>query len=228
MALNLQNKYPGRFDPVSADYPQGKFKNRSSPTAQDGSYMERDWLNDWAGFFGALLSGAGVTPNGNVDTARASQLYDALESVVPTMVPTASTTHAGTVEMATTQEAISGAPGVVPDAAGVLASIQNNVTPGIGIGQSWQNVTSSRSVGVTYTNTTGRTIVVKVSAEAVSNYIYIQCTGSVESIQSAGRDAGVSVSSYAEIDIIVPPSGTYSVILGGLGGPFIRNWWELR
>lgn len=82
MALNLQNKYPGRFDPVSADYPQGKFKNRSSPTAQDGSYMERDWLNDWAGFLGALLSNAGVTPNGNVDTAQSSQFYDALGTVV--------------------------------------------------------------------------------------------------------------------------------------------------
>lgn len=81
MALNLQNKYTGRFDPVSADYPQGKFKNRSSPTAQDGSYMERDWLNDWNAFFGALLTGAGMTPNGVVDTATASQMYDALQRV---------------------------------------------------------------------------------------------------------------------------------------------------
>lgn len=82
MALNLQTKYPGRFDPVSADYPQGKFKNRSSPTAQDGSYMERDWLNDWNAFFGALLANAGVSPNGNVDTAQSSQMYDALLGVI--------------------------------------------------------------------------------------------------------------------------------------------------
>lgn len=87
MALNLQNKYTGRFDPVSADYPQGKFKNRSSPTAQDGSYMERDWLNDWNGFFGALLSNAGVTPNGDVDTAQASQFYNALWTVVQKLLP---------------------------------------------------------------------------------------------------------------------------------------------
>ena len=87
MALNLQNKYPGRFDPVSADYPQGKFKNRSSPTAQDGSYMERDWLNDWAGFFGAMMSSASVVPNGTVDTARSSQLYDALWAVIMKSLP---------------------------------------------------------------------------------------------------------------------------------------------
>lgn len=82
MSLLLPNKYPGRFDPVSADYPQGEFKNRSSPTAQDGSYMERDWLNDWAGFFGALLHNTGATPNGNVDTAQSSQTYDALINTI--------------------------------------------------------------------------------------------------------------------------------------------------
>lgn len=87
MALNLQNQYPGRFDPVSADYPQGKFKNRSSPTAQDGSYMERDWLNDWNGFFGAVLNNAGVTPNGNVDTAQSSQLFAALQAVILKSLP---------------------------------------------------------------------------------------------------------------------------------------------
>lgn len=40
--------------------------------------MERDWLNDWAGFFGALLRNGGLTPNGSVDTAQSSQLYSAL------------------------------------------------------------------------------------------------------------------------------------------------------
>ncbi|MGL5729139.1 MAG: gp53-like domain-containing protein [Plesiomonas sp.] len=78
MAIDFTAKYPGRFDPVSALYPQGKFKNRSAPNTEDGSYMERDWLNDWNGFFGALLKNANVTPNGTVDTAAASQLYDAL------------------------------------------------------------------------------------------------------------------------------------------------------
>lgn len=87
MALDLQNKYPGRFDPKSVDYPQGKFKNRSSPTAQDGSYMERDWLNDWNGFFGALLSNAGVTPNGNVDTAQSSQFFSALQAIITRQLP---------------------------------------------------------------------------------------------------------------------------------------------
>lgn len=108
MALNLQNKYPGRFDPVSADYPQGKFKNRSSPTAQDGSYMESDWLNDWAGFFGAILTGAGVTPNGNVDTATSSQYFSALIQYLRSTLFEASETARGVLRIATDSETVSG------------------------------------------------------------------------------------------------------------------------
>ncbi|MGL5284305.1 MAG: gp53-like domain-containing protein [Plesiomonas shigelloides] len=87
MAIDFTAKYPGRFDPVSALYPQGKFKNRSAPNTEDGSYMERDWLNDWNGFFGALLKNANVTPNGTVDTATASQLYDALRLIMLGILP---------------------------------------------------------------------------------------------------------------------------------------------
>lgn len=78
MALKLNERYPGRFDNPSASYPQGAFKNRTSPTSKDGSYLERDWANDKEGFFQSLLSSAGVVANGSVDAVGASQYYDAL------------------------------------------------------------------------------------------------------------------------------------------------------
>lgn len=83
MALKRNERYPGRFDNPSTAHPQGAFKNRTSPTAQDGSYLESDWANDWDGFFARILNVAGVTPNGNIDTGAASQLYDALLAAVP-------------------------------------------------------------------------------------------------------------------------------------------------
>lgn len=82
MALILPNRYPGRFDPPSVDYPQGSFKNRTTPTAKDGSYLERDWANDKEGFFQSLLSAASITANGAVDKVGASQYYSALLSIV--------------------------------------------------------------------------------------------------------------------------------------------------
>ncbi len=82
MALKRDTRYPGRFTAGDSAHPQGAFKNRSAPGAKDGSYLEKDWANDWDGFFAAVLTAAGVTANGNVDTALASQYYDALMSLL--------------------------------------------------------------------------------------------------------------------------------------------------
>lgn len=81
MALKRNETYPGRFSNPTSDHPQGAFKNRSAPGAQDGSFCEQQWANDWDGFFGRLLTVAGITPDGNVDTASTSQYYDALKSL---------------------------------------------------------------------------------------------------------------------------------------------------
>jgi len=81
VALKRNERYPGRFDNPSTAHPQGAFKNRTSPTSQDGSYLEADWANDWDGFFSALLSNAGLSANGNVDSATASQYFTALRSL---------------------------------------------------------------------------------------------------------------------------------------------------
>lgn len=87
MALELDSRYPGRFNPGDADYPQGSFKNRTAPGALDGSYLEKDWANDKEGFFQRLMAQAGLTPNGNVDTALVSQYYDALVQVISDNAP---------------------------------------------------------------------------------------------------------------------------------------------
>lgn len=82
MALILPNRYPGRFNPPSSDYPQGSFKNRTTPSAKDGSYLEQDWANDKEGFFQSLLSSASITANGSVDKVGSSQYYSALLALV--------------------------------------------------------------------------------------------------------------------------------------------------
>ena len=87
MSLKLNERYPGRFDNPSSQYPQGSFKNRSAPDVFDGSYLEKDWANDKEGFFQSLLVGAGISPNGSVDSVGASQFFDALISVIQQTTP---------------------------------------------------------------------------------------------------------------------------------------------
>lgn len=86
MALKLYERYPQLWESPSNDYPQGAFKNLSSQGETDGSYLEKDWLNDYSGFFGALLKNAQMTPNGTIDTAQRSQFYDALIKVAKNAV----------------------------------------------------------------------------------------------------------------------------------------------
>lgn len=83
MALKRNETYPGRFNNPTTAHPQGAFKNRTAPGAQDGSYLEASWANDWDGFFARVLNVAGVTPNGTEDSGTSSQLYDALLAAMP-------------------------------------------------------------------------------------------------------------------------------------------------
>lgn len=119
MALKLNEAYPGRFNNPSPEYPQGSFKNRTTPTAEDGSYFEQQWANDHLAFLSSLLDGAGVEANGSVDQVGASQYYDALLQVIASQnadainAPIATVAAAGTINLTTgapntSQLAISG------------------------------------------------------------------------------------------------------------------------
>jgi hypothetical protein len=90
MALNLNERYPGRFNNPTAGYPQGSYRNRTSPTAKDGSYLEQDWANDKEGFFQSLLVDASITANGEVDSVGASQYRDALRKIIGDIVQASS------------------------------------------------------------------------------------------------------------------------------------------
>lgn len=95
MTFYLNVRYPDRVYAPSDDYPRGSFKNRSSPNSDDGTYLEEDWKNDERAFPEAILKNAGVTPNGNVDTANSSQVYDALMSIISNMISTGAATLYG-------------------------------------------------------------------------------------------------------------------------------------
>jgi hypothetical protein len=88
----------------------------------------------------------------------------------------------------------------------------------IGVGQTWQNVTSSRSVyPSTYTNNTGRPIQVLISVGAVSG------VGSavVDGVTVAITDTNVGT--YTVVSFIVPNGSIYYFAVES-----IANWAELR
>ncbi|WKL65456.1 phage tail protein [Pseudomonas qingdaonensis] len=105
--LKLNERYPGRFNNPSSDYPEGSFKNRTTPGAKDGSYLEQDWANDREGFFQSLIAAAGQEANGVVDKVGASQLFDSFLALGQSQAGRAfPTTGTGTTLVLTPEPAI--------------------------------------------------------------------------------------------------------------------------
>jgi hypothetical protein len=91
----------------------------------------------------------------------------------------------------------------------------------VGVNQTWQNLIGSRTLGTTYTNTTGRPIVVTAcSASAASIGFSITVNGILNANGVSNNNVGGAVQWCSAI---VPNGNTYSVVGTSLGG-----WVELR
>jgi hypothetical protein len=104
----------------------------------------------------------------------------------------------------------------------VLTSNGTNWTsalnPTIGVGQTWQDVTSSRAINTDYTNSTGKPIMVAINFN----------TGTSGAITVDGVFAGIGATTVSEatggLNTIVPNGSVYRYT----GGASIIAWSELR
>ena len=94
----------------------------------------------------------------------------------------------------------------------------------LGFTQYWQNMTSNRSLEVTYTNNTGRPIMVFIRmADSGSNALTFYIDGALVSTTAHnGGNAG------AQVQCIVPTGSTYGNISSGGGAWALNGWYELR
>jgi hypothetical protein len=101
---------------------------------------------------------------------------------------------------------------------------------GIGIGQTWQNVTGSRALGTTYTNSTGKPILVNVvQYNGGANGVFITLTIDGVMVDRDGGWPGGGNPMYANVSGIVPNGSTYSAAAtGGNATGSLNNWAELR
>lgn len=102
-------------------------------------------------------------------------------------------------------------------------------TPALGMGQTWQDVTASRAVSTVYTNTTGRSIHVKINFNngGTTFYSFLTVAGRVVS-KFGNSDAGCNVNAFFwTLEAIVPPGATYSMDRSGTPAQII-SWEELR
>ena len=103
-----------------------------------------------------------------------------------------------------------------------------NNTTGVGIGQTWQNVTASRLSGTTYTNSTGKPIQVAIGFSqslSGSGTAIVVVGGVTISSTSYGTTAGGASMPYT-FSFIVPNNTTYSITRSG--STSLGTWAELR
>jgi len=97
---------------------------------------------------------------------------------------------------------------------------------GIGIGQTWQDVTGSRSAGTTYTNSTGKPIFISVYGSGAPNNGAMSMTIDGVLIGRQGFQSISSGTSNATMTAIVPNGSTYRV--DNVSGWGVAIWAELR
>lgn len=125
------------------------------------------------------------------------------------VTPDATETVKGKVELATTAEVQAG------------TDTTRAVTPAgfqsasFGLGQTWQNVATNRVAGVTYTNTTGRPIMVAtVTGDPTATIIYVDGLDIAQAKPDTSSGIGTAVA-------IVPANSTYKC-------SHFAYWKELR
>lgn len=180
------------------------------------------------------LSGASISGGGGINgvpiggTTPSSGAFTTLSATTP--IPVASGgTGANSAATARTNLGAAALAGISTQQFNVQdATTANNAVAydqALGLGQTWTDVHTSRALGTTYTNSTGRPIMVIASAVTggANGTVEVNLNGVIyfgTTAATSGTQSGIS--------FIVPPSGTYVVQCTGGGSPTVGTWGELR
>jgi len=104
----------------------------------------------------------------------------------------------------------------------------NSLNAGIGVGQTWTDVSGSRAFATTYTNSTGKPIQLGIcigTPSSANAYVNFSINGVIVALVGVTSAATPSIDSM--INHIIPNGATYLVSVG-TGSPSLVKWWELR
>jgi hypothetical protein len=167
--------------------------------------------------------------------ASTTAAQTAIGTVIGTNVPSPTGTGAsgtwainvtGNATTATTATNVSGIVALANGGTGqTTATLAGSALGAIGVGQTWQNVASSRATGTTYTNSTGRPILVAISGPRPTN-AGMQLTVNGITVSWTGWYSLAGGQVLGCVSAIVPAGGTYSVT--GWSQDINPTWVELR
>lgn len=172
------------------------------------------------------FSSAPVVPVGSASGNAVNK--GQMDSAISAATPAASTTVSGLSELATSSETQAGTDAVRSVTPAGLASAML-----AGVGQSYVDMSASRGVDTTYTNSTGRPIIVCYSgytANGAGAYPYIEAVvGGVALFRTTMGDYNGSnyAGIFGSVMFVVPNGATYAVTAANQT-PTMLKWMELR
>lgn len=96
----------------------------------------------------------------------------------------------------------------------------------LGINQIWQDVKAIRSIGVTYTNTTGKPILITVTRNTFTASTGYGFTLTIDGIIVSNSSCGGNATSAPDsITAVIPNNSTYIVNISNTN---LASWTELR
>ena len=101
---------------------------------------------------------------------------------------------------------------------------------GLGVGQTWQDVTASRAAGVTYTNSTGKPIVANISFTSLDTTLkrFVFFVNGLDVATTTEADSTARQFFEMELLVIIPHGATYNANRIGSGNFSLASWRELR
>ena len=225
----LQKGNAYQFDPALAPYPIGALvrSNDNLTTYQStiaaNSNNPNSNMTGWRVYNSSEFIVDNLTTNDSTKTLSAKQgkaLQD--NKLEKTDLKDASTTQKGVVRAATATEVANKSnvnAYVTPSNTALIAQSTD-----IGAGQSWQNLTASRSSGTTYTNSTLKPIYVWLSIYDTNGSGFSVVINGVTIISS---NWDLPPNGYYPFNFIVPAGHTYNVTWAG-GNSQLISWSELR
>ena len=164
-------------------------------------------------------TGTGASGTWGIDITGTATALTTVLAVVDGGTGVTTSTGTGAVVLGTSPTLITPALGtptalVATNATGTA----NSLNAGVGVNQTWQNVTASRAVSTTYYNTTGKPIMLNVYPSGSGNG---NLALTVDGLHVASANTGTS-GVLPTASAIVPSGSSYSV-----AGPSTQ-WYELR
>lgn len=190
----------------------------------DAGTMKQVAMSDLATYFGGgITSMTTLTSVGALNSGSITSGFGSIDNGASNITTTGTISFGTLTDATTSVTSIKDEDDMVSNDAAALATQQSikayvDSNTGVGVSQTWTDVSASRAAGTAYQNTTSRPIQVSVSLSQNASYTFQVSSDDATYITLGTGDGGAPI----HFDVVIPVNHYYKVTGG------FETWVELR